>query len=295
MAQENFNVSEPNDGLGDKLRAAFIKVQSNFTDLFTDKVDKEAGKGLSTNDYTTTERIRLANIEDFAEVNVQSDFLQNDDTQDDFIKNKPTIPVLDDYLLNGGYIGTAQDIVDNTTLQSVTDNGNETTRAMIVRALELPDIFAFIFSQGFVTQNIQTGQSTRVEFDRIQTKNKNGEFENTVVTKNQVPTVSAIYEQLRPNKSGTFAMLSDLPIKSVLANVTLTPANWTLVAGNRQATITDVLILAGSTPIVTPTIATANIADLAEIFEDITVSNGSFILTARYLPTANIVIKTTIL
>jgi hypothetical protein len=125
MAQENFNVSEPNDGLGDKLRVAFIKVQSNFTDLFTNKVDKEAGKGLSTNDYTTTEKNKLANIEDFAEVNVQADFLQNDNTADDFIKNKPTIPVVDDYLLNGGYTGTAQDLANSITLQQATSGANK--------------------------------------------------------------------------------------------------------------------------------------------------------------------------
>jgi len=127
MAQENFNVSQPNDGLGDKLRAAFIKVQSNFTDLFTEKVDKEVGKGLSANDYTTTEKNKLANIEDFAELNVQADFLQNDNTQDDFIKNKPSIPVLDDYVLNGGYAGTAQDLDDaieaGGQLVKVTENG----------------------------------------------------------------------------------------------------------------------------------------------------------------------------
>jgi hypothetical protein len=127
MAQENFNVSQPNDGLGDKLRSAFIKVQSNFTDLFTDKVDKEVGKGLSANDYTTTEKNKLSNIENFAELNVQADFLQNDNTQDDFIKNKPAIPVLDDYLLNGGYFGTAQDLEDAIDsagqLVKVTENG----------------------------------------------------------------------------------------------------------------------------------------------------------------------------
>jgi hypothetical protein len=120
MAQENFNVSQPNDGLGDKLRAAFIKQQSNNTELYTNKVDKEAGKGLSTNDYTTTEKDKLANIEDFAEVNVQADFLQQDNTADDFIKNKPAIPILDDYLLNGGYSGTAQDLENSITLQEAT-------------------------------------------------------------------------------------------------------------------------------------------------------------------------------
>jgi len=127
MAQENFNVSQPNDGLGDKLRAAFIKAQSNFTDLYTNKVDKEAGKGLSTNDYTTVEKDKLANIENFAEVNVQADFLQQDNTADDFIKNKPTIPVVADYLLNGGYTGTAQDLEDaieaGGQLIKLTENG----------------------------------------------------------------------------------------------------------------------------------------------------------------------------
>jgi hypothetical protein len=88
MAQENFNVSEPNDDLGDKLRAAFIIGQNNFTDLYTNKVDKEDGKGLSTENYTSIEKDKLANIQDFAEVNVQVDWLQNDDTQDDYLKNK---------------------------------------------------------------------------------------------------------------------------------------------------------------------------------------------------------------
>ena len=125
MAQENFNVSQPNDGLGDKLRAAFIKVQSNFTDLFNGKVDKEAGKGLSTENYTTTEKNKLANIEDFAEVNVQSDAAQQDITQPDFIKNFPAIPIVDDYLLNGGYTGTAQDLENSITLQQATAGANK--------------------------------------------------------------------------------------------------------------------------------------------------------------------------
>jgi hypothetical protein len=115
MAQENFNVSEPNDGLGDKLRAAFIKVQANFTDLFTNKVDKEIGKGLSSQNYTTVEKNKLANIEDFAEVNVQSDMAQNDETADDFIKNKQSIfGLATTQIINVGSIGSAeiQDVVN---------------------------------------------------------------------------------------------------------------------------------------------------------------------------------------
>ena len=53
-------------------------------------VAKEDGKGLSTNDYTTAEKDKLAGIAAGAEVNVQSDW--NATSGDAMIKNKPTIP-----------------------------------------------------------------------------------------------------------------------------------------------------------------------------------------------------------
>jgi len=112
MAQENLNTSTPNDGLGDFLRSAFIKVQNMFTELYSTKVDKVAGKDLSKNDFTDVLKTKLDNVEAFAQVNIQSDFAQIDNTKKDFIKNKPTIPVLANYVLNGGYVGTAQDIVN---------------------------------------------------------------------------------------------------------------------------------------------------------------------------------------
>lgn len=55
-------------------------------------VEKESGKGLSTNDYTTTEKNKLAGIAAGAEVNVQPDWNVTDSSSDAFIKNKPTIP-----------------------------------------------------------------------------------------------------------------------------------------------------------------------------------------------------------
>lgn len=60
------------------------------------KVDKVSGKGLSTNDYTTAEKTKLAGIAEGAEVNVQSDWNQTTTTADDYIKNKPTIPTVND-------------------------------------------------------------------------------------------------------------------------------------------------------------------------------------------------------
>ena len=60
------------------------------TDL-SNKVDKVSGKGLSKNDLTDALKTKLDEIEEHAEVNVQSDWNQSDNSKDDYIKNKPTI------------------------------------------------------------------------------------------------------------------------------------------------------------------------------------------------------------
>ena len=62
--------------LGEILKSAWDKVNANFEELYSsistipNKVDKEAGKGLSENDYTTAEKNKLGGIADGAEVNV---------------------------------------------------------------------------------------------------------------------------------------------------------------------------------------------------------------------------------
>jgi len=89
MSQILHDVSFPNDGNGDELRTAFVNQNTMNTELYTTKVDKVVGKDLSTNDYTNAEKSKLAGIAAGAEVNVQADWNQNDNTQDDYIKNKP--------------------------------------------------------------------------------------------------------------------------------------------------------------------------------------------------------------
>ena len=64
-------------------------VASDVTTSLNGKVDKVSGKGLSTNDYTTTEKEKLAGIAAGAEVNVQSDWSAT--SGDAFIKNKPSL------------------------------------------------------------------------------------------------------------------------------------------------------------------------------------------------------------
>lgn len=92
MAQTNFNVgTSPNDGTGEPLRQAFQEQQAMNTELYSTKVDKVTGKGLSTEDFTNDLKVKLSGIAPGAEVNVQPDWNQADNTQDDFIKNKPDL------------------------------------------------------------------------------------------------------------------------------------------------------------------------------------------------------------
>lgn len=55
------------------------------------KVDKVSNKGLSTNDYTNTEKQKLQGIEANAQKNVQPDWNETDSSKASYIKNKPTI------------------------------------------------------------------------------------------------------------------------------------------------------------------------------------------------------------
>jgi hypothetical protein len=70
-----------------------VTIQTDISGIQADlsnKVDKVAGKGLSTEDYTTAEKTKLASVEPGAQVNVQSDWNQTNPTADDYIKNKPS-------------------------------------------------------------------------------------------------------------------------------------------------------------------------------------------------------------
>ncbi len=91
MSYTPINYSTPNDGLGDAIRDAFIKVDTMLQELYNSKVDKIGGKGLSTNDYTDDEQTKLAGIAAGAEVNVQADLAQEDESADDFVKNKDSV------------------------------------------------------------------------------------------------------------------------------------------------------------------------------------------------------------
>ena len=71
MAIEQINLGTVvQDGAdGDVARVAFTKVNANFADLESRKVEKVAGKQLSTEDYTSAEKMKLGGIQAGAQVN----------------------------------------------------------------------------------------------------------------------------------------------------------------------------------------------------------------------------------
>lgn len=104
---EIVNVSTPNDGLGDPLRTSQVKANDNFAELNAKKVEVVAGFDLSENNFTDTEKAKLAGIETGAEKNVQANWNQTDNTQDDYIIGKPTSGKIITY---GAYSLVAQNL-----------------------------------------------------------------------------------------------------------------------------------------------------------------------------------------
>ena len=104
---------------------------SDITDLQNDKVDKVAGKGLSTEDYTTNEKNKLAGIESGAEVNTVDSVntqtgdvvLDADDINDSNTNNKFTTQSDINRLANTSGTNTGdQDLsnyVDRSTNQTI--------------------------------------------------------------------------------------------------------------------------------------------------------------------------------
>lgn len=75
-----------NKGILDKITQSLMDTWNTVSN----KVDKIDGMGLSANNYTGAEKVKLAAIEEGAEVNVQSDWNVTDSASDAFIKNKPS-------------------------------------------------------------------------------------------------------------------------------------------------------------------------------------------------------------
>ena len=103
------------------------------------KVDKETGKGLSTNDYTTAEKTKLAGIATGAEVNVQANWTETNTSSDAFIQNKPNLATV---ATSGSYNDlTNKPTIGNATI-TIQKNGTAvdtfTTNATSAKSINIP-------------------------------------------------------------------------------------------------------------------------------------------------------------
>ena len=104
----------------DSLGLIFKQIKNNM-------VAKEAGKGLSTNDYSTEEKNKLAGIAAGAQVNVQPDW--NAASGDAQILNKPTIPSKTSELTNDSGFLTTTDIPEGAAASTTVPKMDGTAAA----------------------------------------------------------------------------------------------------------------------------------------------------------------------
>ena len=96
-------------------------------------VDTENGKGLSENDFTDALKDKLDNIEAGAEVNVQADWTEADNTADDFIKNKPNLATV---ATSGSY----NDLSNKPTIPAAQVNADWNANSGVAEILNKPTI-----------------------------------------------------------------------------------------------------------------------------------------------------------
>lgn len=209
-----------------------IYYHSKVEGLLDGKVDKVTGKGLSTNDYTTAEKNKLAGIAAGAEVNVQSNWNETNTGSDAFILNKPTklsqftndgdgtedsaYATIDYVTTNGGKINTvkvngtalpvtdkAVDVTVPTKLSQLTNDGNFVVDASYVHT---DNNFTTAFKNKL--NGIATGAEVNVQSDWSVTDTTSDAY---IKNKPTIPTVNNATLTIKRNNTsiGTFTANAD--------------------------------------------------------------------------------------
>jgi len=79
--------ASPNDDTGDKLRVFAIASESNFNELYANKVDKVGAKVLTDVNFSAADKAKLDGLTTGGQV--QADWNQGNSGEVDYIKNKP--------------------------------------------------------------------------------------------------------------------------------------------------------------------------------------------------------------
>ena len=145
----------------DKGKFDALPTAADLSTALSGKVDKEAGKGLSSNDYTNGEKSKLEGIESGAEKNVQSDWNQTDTGADDYIKNKPSVTGAE----WGSISGT---LADQTDLKTALD-GKKNLQSAVVSPTASGSALAFIDSISQDAQGVISATKKNVTVDSTPT------------------------------------------------------------------------------------------------------------------------------
>ncbi len=141
-----------------------LATTSSLADGLSLKVDKVAGKGLSSNDYTTIEKTKLSGIAAGAEVNVQANWTQATTTADDYIKNKPTIPTqYTDAMADARVVAGITNKVDKVSGKGLSTNDYTTTEKTKLAAITGTNTGDQDLSGFATTSALTTGLALKVD------------------------------------------------------------------------------------------------------------------------------------
>lgn len=199
--------------------------------LLADKVDKVAGKQLSTEDFTSALKSKLEGIEAGAQANVQADWNQTDNTADDYIKNKPTIPSGSGHTILDSS-GTSMTQRTNMQFSGVDVSDDSTNDKTIVDANHINDNL-YVTNSNFGTAARATiGRANKIGAVTLHSSN---EYTSTILNNG---TLTANRTLTPPDKSGTIAITDDIPTDA--SDVTYDNTQSGLTATNVQDAIDEV-------------------------------------------------------
>lgn len=193
-----------------------------YADDVDSKVDKVTGKGLSTEDYTTAEKSKLAGIADGAEVNVQPDWDQSDNTKDDYIKNKPTL--LDEKVkisatdTTPGYLGSKIVSGNNTVVSKNNSPGDETLSIDVTTPFVGANILPTLTNNGDGSCTVSSGTYT---FNN--STDGRGDFERFVVSGGTFTPTDGVLSYIVANYNSGSPLLQLITNSNLVNDHTVTP------------------------------------------------------------------------
>ena len=142
---------------------------SALTTVVAGKVDKVSGKGLSTEDYTTAEKTKLAGIASGAEVNVNADW--NSTSGDSQILNKPT--TINGFSITDAYTKTEVDNSLSNKVDKVSGKGLSTEDYTTVEKTKLAGIaanannYSLPIASSTVLGGVKAGTNISIDADGV--------------------------------------------------------------------------------------------------------------------------------